>query len=81
MFQLSIFHYAYEGLIVNEVRYLSLIDKQYGLNIEVPGAVILTTFGFDVLALWEDCVGLAVICGGFLLLGYAALHLFLVERR
>lgn len=63
------------------MRYLSLVDKQYGLNIEVPGSAILSTFGFDVLALWRDAVGLAVFCGVFLVLGYAALHLFLVEKR
>ncbi|KAL1305221.1 hypothetical protein AAFC00_002139 [Neodothiora populina] len=78
---LSIFHYGFEGLIVNEVRYLSLIDKKYGLDIEVPGSAILSSFGFNVLALTQDAVGLAVFCGAFLLLGYAAMHLLLVERR
>lgn len=79
--QLSIFHFGFEGLIVNEVRYLSLIDKKYGLDIEVPGSAILSSFGFNVLALWNDVVGLAVFCGVFLVLGYAAIHAFLVEQR
>lgn len=79
--QLSIFHYGFEGLIVNEVRYLTLIDKKYGLDIEVPGSAILSSFGFDVLALWRDVIGLAIFCGAFLVLGYAALHFLLVERR
>ncbi|KAK3072271.1 FAD-dependent urate hydroxylase [Teratosphaeriaceae sp. CCFEE 6253] len=79
--ELSIFHYAFEGLIVNEARYLSLVDKQYGLDIEVPGSAILSSFGFDTLALWRDAIGLGAICGGFLVLGYAALHVFLVEKR
>ncbi|KAF2771146.1 putative ABC transporter [Teratosphaeria nubilosa] len=78
---LSIFHYAFEGLIINEVRYLTLLDKKYGLDIEIPGAAILSSFGFDVQALWMDAVGLAVFCGVFLLLGYLALLLLLVERR
>ncbi|KAI6970506.1 hypothetical protein KC332_g13226 [Hortaea werneckii] len=78
---LSIFHYAFEGLIVNEARYLSLVDKKYGLDIEVPGSAILSSFGFDVLAVWRDAIGLAVFCGAFLVLGYAALHVFLVEKR
>ncbi|KAK3062947.1 hypothetical protein LTS18_003053, partial [Coniosporium uncinatum] len=78
---LSIFHYAFEGLIVNEVRTLSLIDKKYGLDIEVPGSAILSSFGFNNLALWRDCWSLAVFCGVFVVLGYAALHLVLVERR
>ncbi|OQO08533.1 hypothetical protein B0A48_06403 [Cryoendolithus antarcticus] len=79
--ELSIFHYGFEGLIVNEVRYLSLTEHKYGLDIEVPGATILSTFGFDVLALWEDAINLSIFCGAFLVLGYAALHLFLVEKR
>jgi ABC-type multidrug transport system ATPase subunit len=78
---LSIFHYAFEGLIVNEVRYLSLIDHKYGLDIEVPGSAILSSFGFDVMALWRDCVGLAVFGGVFVVLAYAAMHVLLVERR
>jgi uncharacterized membrane protein YeiB len=79
--QISIFHYGFEGLIVNEVRYLSLIDHKYGLDIEVPGSAILSSFGFNVLALWSDAVGLAVFCGVFLVLGYVAMHFLLVERR
>ncbi|PNS21841.1 ABC transporter G family member [Sphaceloma murrayae] len=79
--KLSIFHYGFEGLIVNEVYSLSLVDHKYGLDIEVPGSAILSSFGFDNLALWSDAIGLAVYCGVFLVLGYAAMHLILVERR
>ena len=79
--RLSIFHYGFEGLIVNEVKHLRLVDKKYGLDIEVPGAVILTTFGFDVKGLPGDLVGLAVVAGGFMVLGYGAMHFLLVERR
>jgi ABC-type multidrug transport system ATPase subunit len=78
---LSIFHYAFEGLIVNEVKYLSLIDHKYGLDIEVPGSAILSSFGFNVLALWRDCIGLAVFGGAFIVLAYLAMHLLLVEKR
>ncbi|SMQ45717.1 unnamed protein product [Zymoseptoria tritici ST99CH_3D7] len=79
--RLSIFHFGFEGLIVNEVRYLSLVDKQYGLDIEVPGSAILSSFGFKVLAMWEDVIGLGVFCGVFLVLGYVAIHFLLVEKR
>ena len=68
-------------MIVNEVRYLSLVDKKYGLDIEVPGSAILSSFGFNVLALWQDAIGLVVYCAVFLVLGYAAMHFLLVERR
>ena len=31
---------------MNEVRYLSLKDHRYGVDIEVPAATILSMFGF-----------------------------------
>jgi hypothetical protein len=79
--QLSIFHYALEALLVNEVTYLTLIDHSYGLDIEVPGASILSAFGFDTLALWRDVVGLAVFSGVFIVIAYGAMHFFLIEKR
>ncbi|KAL8740577.1 MAG: hypothetical protein Q9190_006742 [Brigantiaea leucoxantha] len=78
---LSIFHYGFEGLIVNEVKYLTLVDHKYGLDIEVPGASILSAFGFDVGALWTDVIGLGVFSGAFVVIAYAAMHFLLVEKR
>lgn len=60
---ISIFHYGFEALIVNEVRYLSLTEHKFGLDIEVPGATILSTFGFQSLAYWNDVAGLAIFSG------------------
>ncbi|KAI5287078.1 hypothetical protein KEM52_001767, partial [Ascosphaera acerosa] len=65
---LSIFHYGFEALIVNEVTYLTLMDHKYGLNIEVPGASILSAFGFDTQALWRDTVGLALFAASFIVI-------------
>ena len=79
--QLSIFHYGFEALIVNEVTFLTLIDHKYGLDIEVPGASILSAFGFDNLALWKDVIGLAIFSGAFIVIAYVAMHVLLVERR
>jgi ATP-binding cassette subfamily G (WHITE) protein 2 len=80
---ISIFHYAFESLIVNEVTYLTLIDNkpEYGLDITVPGSTILSSFGFDTAALWPDVVKLAVFGGVFIVLAYGAMHVLLVERR
>ncbi|PGH32726.1 ATP-binding cassette, subfamily G (WHITE), member 2 [[Emmonsia] crescens] len=77
----SIFHYGFEGLIVNEVTYLTLIDHKYGLDIEVPGASILSAFGFNTLGLWHDVIGLGVFSGVFIIIAYAAMHFLLVEKR
>ncbi|CAG8034580.1 unnamed protein product [Penicillium olsonii] len=78
---LSIFHYGFEALIVNEVTYLTLIDHKYGLDIEVPGASILSAFGFNTLAYWNDVIGLAVISAAFILIAYSAMHFLLIEKR
>lgn len=66
---------------MNEVTFLTLIDHKYGLDIEVPGASILSAFGFDNLAYWYDIAGLAVISSIFILIAYAAMHFLLVEKR
>jgi hypothetical protein len=58
-----------------------LIDHKYGLDIEVPGAAILSSFGFNNAALRGDAVGLAVFAGVFILLAYASMHFLLVEKR
>lgn len=77
----SIFHYAYEALAINEVKDLILREKKYGLSIEVPGAVILSTFGFNVSAYWKDVSCLAASIIAFLILGYIFLHWLMVEKR
>lgn len=63
------------------MTFLTLIDHQYGIDIEVPGASILSVFGFDTLALWSDVIGLAVISGAFIVIAYGAMHILLVEKR
>lgn len=78
---LSIFHYGFESLIVNEVLQLTLVDKKYGLDITVPGAAILSSFGFDNHALWGDIRNLGIVAVTFIVLAYAAMHVLLVERR
>lgn len=78
---LSIFHYGFEALIVNEVSHLTLVDKKYGLDITVPGAAILSSFGFNNGAMWWDIINLGVFGAVFILLAYAAMHFLLVEKR
>ncbi|KAL7274773.1 FAD-dependent urate hydroxylase [Rhizina undulata] len=77
----SVFHYGFEALLVNEVKDLMLIEHKFGLDIEVPGATILSTFGFDNLAYWKDVCGLGVFAGVFVVAAYAAMHVLLVEKR
>ncbi|KAK9460334.1 uncharacterized protein V1516DRAFT_676352 [Lipomyces oligophaga] len=78
---LSIFHYAFEAMLVNEVRYLTLLEYKFGLSIEVPGPTILSTFGFDTTAYRSDATGLVVFFLLFSGLSYVGVHCVLVERR
>lgn len=78
---LSIFHYAFEALIVNEVRLLTLVDRKYGLDITVPGAAILSSFGFNNSSLWNDITSLGIFAVVFIVLAYGAMHILLVEKR
>lgn len=41
----SFFHAAFEALAVNELRYLQLKEVKYGVELDVPAATILSTFG------------------------------------
>ncbi|EDO19159.1 hypothetical protein Kpol_1050p16 [Vanderwaltozyma polyspora DSM 70294] len=78
---ISIFYYAYEALLINEVKTLILREKKYGLNIEVPGATILSTFGFKVQNLFFDIKILALFNVVFLILGYLSLKHLVVEQK
>lgn len=79
--KLSVFHYAYEALAVNEVNGLILKEKKFGLNIEVPGAVILSTFGFDVNSIGWDIGLLGLLFGIFTVLGGSILSALVYETR
>ncbi|KAK9241302.1 hypothetical protein V1525DRAFT_392717 [Lipomyces kononenkoae] len=78
---LSIFHYAFEAMAVNEVRYLTLVEYKFGLSIEVPGATILSTFGFNTTAYRSDMIGLVAFFALFIMLAYIGMHYILVEKR
>jgi Mg2+ and Co2+ transporter CorA len=58
-----------------------LVDKKYGLDITIPGAAILSSFGFNVQALPADVISLAAFAGVFIVLAYVAMHVLLVEKR
>lgn len=78
---LSIYHFAYEALSVNEVKYLTLSEYKFGLQIQVPGAAILSAFGFDNEAVPQDIAGLAVTASVCLVLAYVAVDRVLIEER
>ncbi|WVQ97528.1 hypothetical protein IAU59_004642 [Kwoniella sp. CBS 9459] len=79
---LSFFHAGYEALLVNELRYLQLIEHKFGLDIQVPSATILSSFGFHAQAFWwPDISLLAIVFGVFTIASYLVLEFFVKERR
>ncbi|KAJ2740733.1 (ABC) transporter, partial [Coemansia sp. BCRC 34301] len=58
--RISTFNLAYEALAINELRYAHVEEVRFGLEIQIPTATIISSFGFDLLAFWPD---VAVLCG------------------
>ncbi|KAG1461845.1 hypothetical protein G6F56_005636 [Rhizopus delemar] len=78
---LSFFNYALEAMLVNELLYLQLVEERFGLKIDVPGATILSTFGFNAKNYWPDVIRLGSMFLTFILIAYVWLVLFVKERR
>ncbi|KAF9437117.1 ATP-binding cassette sub- G member 2 [Entomortierella beljakovae] len=79
--KLSFFNFAFEALLVNEITFLQLIQKEFGLEIDVPGAAILTIFGFNSGAYWRDVQYLSAMACTFYLVGFIWLQLRVNEKR
>ncbi|KAF9959246.1 hypothetical protein BGZ65_000678 [Modicella reniformis] len=79
--KLSFFNFAFEALLVNEITFLQLIQKEYGLEIDVPGAVILSVFGFNSGAYWTDVRNLGIMMATFFTIAFIWLHFRVNERR
>ncbi|KAH8553328.1 ABC transporter [Umbelopsis sp. PMI_123] len=78
---LSFFQYALEALLVNELIYLQLVEERFGLSIDVPGATILSTFGFNAKNYWSDVIKLSIMFGSFIVFAFVWLQFFVKERR
>ncbi|KAI0775145.1 hypothetical protein BD413DRAFT_294544 [Trametes elegans] len=79
---MSFFHAAFEALAVNELRYLQLREEKYGVNIDVPAAAILSTFGLRAESFWWPNIALlGIFFGTFTVLSYLVLHFYVKEKR
>ncbi|KAI9251063.1 hypothetical protein BY458DRAFT_524198 [Sporodiniella umbellata] len=78
---LSFFNYALEAMLVNELLYLQLVEERFGLKIDVPGATILSTFGFNAKNYWLDVLRLGSMFFTFIIVAYIWLVVFVKERR
>ncbi|EJD49551.1 hypothetical protein AURDEDRAFT_112425 [Auricularia subglabra TFB-10046 SS5] len=81
LFTVSFFHAAYEALAVNELRYLTVTDRQAGVNIEIPAATVLSLFGLRAQWYWADVSILGTMFLVFTALSFVFLHYFVKERR
>ncbi|PCH42135.1 hypothetical protein WOLCODRAFT_25157 [Wolfiporia cocos MD-104 SS10] len=78
----SFFHAAFEALAVNELRYLQLKEDKYGVDIDVPAAAILSTFGLKAQSFWWPNVSLlGIFFGVFTIASYLTLHFYVREKR
>ncbi|KAH9847646.1 hypothetical protein C2E23DRAFT_847481 [Lenzites betulinus] len=78
----SFFHAAFEALAVNELRYLQLHEEKYGVNIDVPAAAILSTFGLRAESFWWPNIALlGIFFGTFTVGSYLVLHFYVKEKR
>ena len=61
---------------------LTTITMQYGVDLDVPAATILSTFGLRAQSFWWPNVALlGIFFGGFTVLSYIVLHVYVRERR
>ena len=77
---MSPFNSAFEALIVNELREVSVKDDSV-VDIEIPGRIILKQFGFNAEGYQSDIISLVVILVIGVTLGFVALRAFVKERR
>ncbi|KAJ6620042.1 hypothetical protein B0H10DRAFT_2163652 [Mycena sp. CBHHK59/15] len=78
----SFFHAAFEALAVNELRYLHLTETKYGVELDVPAALILSTFGLHAQSFWwPNTALLGIFFAVLTTASYLTLHLFVKEKR
>ncbi|KAF9021922.1 hypothetical protein BDZ89DRAFT_1071060 [Hymenopellis radicata] len=82
LYIISFFHAAFEALAVNELRYLSLKEVKYGVELDVPAATILSVFGLHAQAFWWPNIALlGIFFVTFIAASYTVLHFFVKEKR
>jgi len=82
LFTLSFFHAAFEALAVNEMRYLSLRQSKFGVELDVPAATILSMFGLRAQSFWWPNVALlGIFFGVFTTSSFLILHYYVKEKR
>ncbi|QRW17704.1 ABC transporter [Rhizoctonia solani] len=82
LYYVSFFHAGFEALAVNELKYLTLRQNKFGVQLDVPAATILSTFGLRAQSFWWPNISLlAIMFATFLTLSFLWLHFFVRENR
>lgn len=64
------------------ITLVARLHLQFGLDIQVPSATILSSFGFHAQAFWwPDISLLCIVFGVALIASFLALHLLVKEVR
>ncbi|KAJ1665240.1 FAD-dependent urate hydroxylase [Coemansia sp. RSA 1646] len=77
----SSFNLAYEALAINELRHAHIEEVRFGLEIQIPTASLISSFGFNLLSFWPDIAVLIAILGTCLGLSLVWLTYVIKERR
>ncbi|KAF8173928.1 ABC-2 type transporter-domain-containing protein [Pholiota molesta] len=79
---ISFFHAAFEALAVNELRHLQLKERKYGVELDVPAATILSTFGLRAQSYWWPNIALlGIFFATFTTASFITLHYYVKEKR
>ncbi|KAI8318860.1 hypothetical protein GQ54DRAFT_320883 [Martensiomyces pterosporus] len=79
--RVSSFNLAYEALAINELRHAHIEEVKFGLEIQIPSASLISSFGFDLLAFWPDIGILWAVLAVSLGLSLLWLTYVIKERR
>ncbi|KAJ2600443.1 (ABC) transporter [Coemansia sp. RSA 1722] len=81
LFGTSSFNLAYEALAINELRYAHIEEVRFGLEIEVPTAALISSFGFNLQAFWPDITFMFIVLAVSLGMSLLWLTFVIKERR
>jgi hypothetical protein len=65
---------------VNELKDITLVDKSIA-DIQIPGPIILSRFGFDGQAFWKDVIYLIIYLAVTMTAAFAFLKFLVKEQR
>lgn len=72
---ISNYFFAIEALITNEMKNINLKEKKFGMDVDVPAAIVLSTFGFDPTAYYNDLLYQSILIVVTFTLAYFILSL------